>query len=276
MSFLDDLKKDAEQAVRDGDASREKHADLQAIYRDQLRPSMLAIHRYLLDLVQQLETVSWKVEGDFVFPGIGRVKGLDQQDYRVNMDSTESPMQINLSFVCRAKDEQKYSCSPEDSTAMQHFLLAQKVQAVTWPQRRPGGKHYIICEARLSVFCNLRFDVNIEKSSIELELTNFREALTESLSFGKETVSDEAWLNSVGGYILRKIETLAVKETMSGEDRAKVQKQLDDLERRKQKVELQLSTAVKIGALGREEEARQKISVMEKLQAKLQERLDRA
>ena len=274
MSFLDELKKDAELALRDSDASAARNAELQAIYRDQLLPAMLAIHRYLLDLVQQLETVSWKVTGAFVFPGIGVVKDLEQQGYRAHIDSSQSPMRINLSFFCKAKDEQRYSCNPEDADALQKFLLAQKVQAVTWPKRLPGGKHYIMCEARLAVACNMRFEVNIEQSSIELDLSNLRDASHQTLSFSKETVSNEAWLNSVGGYILRKIDTLEVKETLSDEDRAKVQNQIDDLQRRKEKAEQQVKTAVKIGALGREEEARKRIEVLEKLQAKLQERLD--
>jgi hypothetical protein len=131
-----------------------------------------------------------------------------------------------------------------------------------------------MCEATLAVTCNMRFEVNIEKSTVELELTNFNDASSKMLSFSQETVADERWLNNVGGFILREIDSLENKQLPGEEEKARIQLQLEDLRRKQEKAEREIQATVKIGATGREEQARKRVEVLKKLQTKLLERLE--
>ena len=227
MSFLDDLKNDAEQARKAKAAREAEEARLQSIYQDNICPRMMAIAQYLLDLAEQLETVEWQVQTEFRFPGLGLVEDLHQREYKVHVDSSDAPTLIDFSFLNESSQEDKYALEQEEADQLQKFLLSQQVRSVTWPKREPG-KQLIICETRLAAKTILNFKANVEDSCIDLSIYNHLNDDVQQMKIAHSANIDNDWLDNLGGFVLRKTDTLIKKRTMNDTERLELQQHLVD------------------------------------------------
>lgn len=208
MGILDDLKKEADQARQAKETEAARQARLEEIYRNELRPRMVAIHGYLFDLVEQLNTLSWTVDMEYEFPGIGKIGGLAQENYRVNIDSLDNPKRVVLTFVCRSPEERRYPVETAKADDTHKFFITQQIKYMDWASRTPTGQiKETVFQARLQVQVAIICQVDIARSRIVVGVSNMEGISTQRHDYKAEEI-DEEWLDRLGNYVLRKIDTI--------------------------------------------------------------------
>lgn len=232
MGILDDLRQQADQVRQDKEREEARQAELERTYQTGIRPAMLTIHQYLVDLVEQLAAVTWSVNLDFDFPGIGRVEKLEQRDYNISIDSQRNPKAIILRFDCVAPEEKRYTVATKPATdeACQ-FLLVQKVRFTDWALRDANREiiGYVI-QAKLRVRTTLAIDADLENGGICVTSYNFDSVVEKGFQTSHTNVNEE-WLDQLGHYILRK-NTGFGRLNMSEEERRRI-RLLVEAERRR-------------------------------------------
>lgn len=205
MGILDDLKREAGQVRLEKEREEARQAELEQVYINGIRPAMLTIYQYLVDLIEQLNVVTWSVGLSFHFPGIGQVEKLKQTDYKLSIDSQRNPKSIVLRFDCVAPEETRYTLPSRAALdEASQFLLSQKVAFSDWALR--NGYHEItgfVIQAKLRVRTGLAFDADIENGSICVTAINFQ-GVVEKQFIAKYQSINEEWLDQLGHYILRK------------------------------------------------------------------------
>lgn len=221
MSLLDDLKQQAEAQQRNsGKSNAEAHRE--ALYQEQLRPGMHAIFRYLGELTEQLKLVDPDVRHDFNLPGIGEVKGLRQEGYIVNADSTDQIKQIRLRFHCVADMEKEYAVKPKlKADETRDFLESQNMNYTEWPIR--DSTQQIIglnFQLQVKVRTNYIFQADLDQGVIKMTISNF-EAFGMDRSVIQPKRINDHWLDDLGNFILRRNQNMhhleideAVKESI--------------------------------------------------------------
>lgn len=229
MSYLDQLRRDAERARQEKAEREAGELALQAIYSDEICPRLLAIHQFLFDFTAQIREAEWEVEVGFPFPGIGRVP-LFHHDYRVHIDSTQNPREVSLVIFSRASAVRRYECSPDSEPGLRAFLGSHRVKCETWVDRLPGGKRTVMCEAHLAVASVVRFMADIPRSALVVEASDFNAPGMEMWQFGVSEPLDSAWLDNLAGFLLRKSSELVVRpepRSLTDAERAVLKEKLD-------------------------------------------------
>lgn len=207
MSYLEQLRRDAEKG-REEKAFREaEERRRRAVYHEELRPRLLAIHQFLIDLIRQLEDAQWRVELQYQVPAIGGVSLL-QSGYRVNVDSTENPREIMLSASCTSAEPGRYAIGPQQEAELRAFLGSHRVKCEMWPDRLPKGQRVLICETRLALTSTVFFRADVENARIVVETRDFAAPGIEEYFFSVPHPVDEQWLDDLAGFLLRKSATL--------------------------------------------------------------------
>ncbi len=227
MSLLDDLKREAEARLAadtsDGEAVR-READ----YRERLRPAMLAVFHYLSELTDQLKILGTEVRHDYDLPGIGLVKGLRQGDYVVNADSTENTKLIRLRFSCVDEREREYAVRPKATAdETRAFLDSQVMRYAEWPIRDPvQGIVGLNFQLAVKVDVNFVFKADPDQGAINLLISNFSEFKAERSLIQPERI-DDAWLDNLGNYLLRRRKNLYELE-ITDIDKAAIRRKLEE------------------------------------------------
>lgn len=218
MGLLDDLKREADRIRVERDAEEMRQAELEGIYCTALAPRLIDIHRYLTEMLEHLEEVNWVVDATFGFPGIGRVGGLRQGNYRVHIDSHQTPKKVRLNCVCASQEEQQFSVDVIKTDELRQLLVTHQAFFTEWPKRDGVGKiQSMIVQAKLRVRAELLFEADIQGSRIRIVSHNFEDLTSREYWFGHAAI-DENWLDGLGHYVLRKKPVLGGQE-MSEEAR---------------------------------------------------------
>ena len=205
MGILEDLKRQAVQDRLAKEQEEARKAELERIYQTGIRPAMLNIHKYLIDLTEQLAAVTWSVNLSFDFPGIGKVDKLVQRDYSISIDSQRNPKFIVLRFDCVSPEDKRYTIySKAAADDACEFLVTQKLAFSDWAIR-DGSRQIIgyVIQARLRVRTSLSFEASIENGSIYVTSYNFEGVEEKTFATSYKNINDE-WLDQLGHYILRK------------------------------------------------------------------------
>jgi hypothetical protein len=226
MSLLDDLKKEAEQQQAAKSADQEEMRR-EAFYRQHLRPAMLAILRYLSELTDQLKVVDPDVRKDYTLPGIGTVKGLHQEGYVVNADSTENTKSIRLRFQCVDEREREFAVKPKTlADETRDFLETQRMRYAEWPIRNPlEGVIGLNFQLAVKVDVNFLFKADLEQGAIQLFISNFHDFKVEKSVVQTERITDD-WLDNLGNFLLRRRKNLYELE-ITDQDKEAIRQRLE-------------------------------------------------
>jgi hypothetical protein len=255
MALLDDLKKQAQQ-VKDADSENQQRLRREALYADRFRQPMVSILRYLTELTEQLKILDYEVRQDYTLPGIGLVSGLRHNDYVVNADSSENPKAVRLRFSCLADSETEYAVIPKPKAdETRAFLDTQKMRYSEWPirdyEQRIIGLNF---QLRTEVKVNFAFQTDLEIESIKFYISNFNGFKLDKSMIQPEMVN-EAWLDNLGNFLLRKradLYDLDIDES----HKIAIRKKLEDDSRRREE---ELQEAIEYEQTVREEESRRSI-----------------
>jgi hypothetical protein len=233
MSLLDELKREA-QALQSADSVDQDAVQREADYKQRLRPAMLKILHYLVELTDQLKVLDPEVYQDYALPGIGLVKGLRQGNYTVHADSSDNTKIIRLRFSCIDEQEREYTVKPK-STAdeTRTFLEEQVMRYAEWPVRDPQqGIIGINFQLAVKVDVNFIFKADLEQGAIALIISNFSGFKLEKSVVLPERI-DETWLDHLGNYLLRRRKNLFELE-ISDNDKAAIRQKLEEVQRQRE------------------------------------------
>jgi hypothetical protein len=229
MGILDELKQKADKARLEKEREEARLADLERAYREGIRPAMLKIHHFLLELTGLLTE---PVLASFEFPGIGRVDRLEQKNYSILIDSQRDPKLITLRFDCVARDERRYSVSPKSAAdeACQ-FLTENKVMYSDWALRDANRQvSGLMIQCKLRVPVELAFEADIGRGGIRVMSHNYGGAAEKDFLARYDDI-DAEWLDKLGYYILRQDDSLGTL-SLSEEERIRIRTLVEEKKRR--------------------------------------------
>lgn len=209
MGILDDLKKEADEVRLNQEAEAARQRQLEATYMREMRPRLLSIHRYLSELAEQLTTLPWSISAAYDLPAIGRIDGLRQENYRIHMDNRDRPKKILFSFVCRAQHDGRYTVVREKTEAAEQFFASQHIRFSEAPIRDAQGLvRQVTYQAQLQVLVSIICLADIPQSRITVVSSNMEGMRPHRFDFDFRDVNEQ-WLDRMGMYVLRKLDTIA-------------------------------------------------------------------
>jgi len=226
MGLLDDLKSEAEKLQDEQSSDEINRERLETIYREEINPKMQMISNYFSEFFDQLAILKPKTEVAYTIPGYKEIKGLIQKDYAISADSLERIKKLRLRFIAEQLNESEFSVTPKSKAAeTRHFFEQQNIAFSEWPvrdaQQEVIGLNF---QLKLKVEVLFMFQADIDNSVIQLSIVNFETFGVTQKSYRPEVIN-EAWLEDIGRYILRKSKTLHSLE-ISDEVKQKLREQL--------------------------------------------------
>lgn len=206
MGYLDELRREAEKAREEKARKAEEEARLEDLYRNEIRPRLLAIHQFLLSLVVELRDAELTVSSTFRIPAIGDVE-LFQTDYRILIDSTENPREVMLSGTCRAEGMRRYVFDPLRESELRSFLTSHRCKATFLSERSPRGQTVHFCDSSLTLTWRLVFRAEVPSASVLLEASDFWTQGVEVWLMHPDALEESVWLDNLAGFLLRKSPT---------------------------------------------------------------------
>jgi hypothetical protein len=231
MGYIDEVRREAERVREEKSRKAAEESRLESIYRDEVRPRMLAIHQFLLSLVGELRDAEFSIVSNFKVPGIGDVE-LSQADYRLLIDSTTSPREITLSATCRAENTRRYVFDPLREAELRNFLASHRCKGEFMSERSLRGPTLHFCESSLLLTWKLTFRAEVANSSILLEASDFWTQGVDVWLMRPDASEEPLWLDNLAGFILRKSLTpvpISAPRLLSEVERSALKQRLDEV-----------------------------------------------
>ncbi|MBF0219359.1 MAG: hypothetical protein HQL49_07505 [Gammaproteobacteria bacterium] len=215
MGLLDELKSAAAQQEQQRMADRQRLAAIEARYQTQLKPIMQRIYRYFSDLQQQMVAAHLEITTDYLLPGLGKLTGLSQSLFKINVDSSENLRELTLQFSAGYGDSRLFTLhSATAAEEARSFFDKYRIRYVDWALRDEKNPDQIIgakIEAHILLPMVFQFNADVENGLIRLSLLNFNHLGVRRLSYTPEKINDN-WLDELGYFLLRKRATLHSRE----------------------------------------------------------------
>lgn len=229
MSLLDDLKAQAENQR----ASEQEGANLDAqrdqYYRDEIQPQMVKAYQFFNEMVGHLNYI--KPETIVTYPLLpeGKLQRLRQQEYKVVIDSSKSPKQIDITMECVLDKPVNFEMFGRDAI----LSLAERIERYSIKHERKIRKNAsmepesakFILEGPMPISVQLKADV--DAGDFKLAVRNFYEP-----GFTRYTIKpaqfNDQFLDRLGKYVLREETNLLGGEEISEEVKAALRKKIEE------------------------------------------------
>ena len=234
MGILDDLKKEADRLQDEQDTDLGKEALQDQRYQEKAKPLMQRIAAYLCEMAEKLKVVKMPVPVAYDVPGIGLIKELHQENYRVYLDSREAPRKIAFQFACASGSVNKYTVTPMTAAdEARQFMDKQQIHYSEWGVRdnqdKLMGAHF---ECQMQIQVKLVFTVDMENERLVVTSINRHGLTIKHSNFGFDGIDDK-WMDELGHYILRKTEQLGALD-ISESTRQEIQQKLKEEQLRRE------------------------------------------
>ncbi len=239
MGLLDDLKQQAEQQqIPTTRSSAIGDAGPDDFYCEQVKPRMLAAYNFLNELVNQLNTLKLDTRVGYPLRPDGKTVALQQQDYKVYNDSITDPRQINFSFFCSLVNPTAFELNGRGVVLAQCELLDRYEFKYEKLEQKDSRQMVVAANFKLIGPLSIKLVLQVDESRqvIKLFLSNFSGPGTSQYHLKPEQL-DEAFLDHLGKYILRK-ESALFKEHISDDVKAMLRQKLQE-EQQQRESELQ-------------------------------------
>lgn len=203
MGLLDDLKQEADRIRAEGEQHRSSQAQNEAFYREKIKPALLRVLDYQIELLAQLEVIQPEIRGEFAIPGLQRPLQLLQSLPTLSVDSRDNIKSTGLALEY-AQDQLEFSVSPREAAEeTRAFLDQQRQQFSDWPLRGVDGSisglHFSVFTFRVPAFIELSADIDDQR--IAFTSSNIR-GYHQQVDYLHPDVIDSEWLDGLGRYLL--------------------------------------------------------------------------
>jgi hypothetical protein len=200
MSFLDELKKEAEEVKarhnRDNDTTqREQDQALQSV-----RPRMEALHRYLNDTCEQLNVVDPDVHMTYELRNYGKIGPLRQRGYSITVADPRNIDAFTVSFACSRPDQIKIQIDGNEAAQKQKEYMWSCNLRFTSKFTADGSGVFFI-DAHVPV--TFEFESDYDNARINLRIRNLESLGANRVSFEPRQITDEL-MEELAKMIVRK------------------------------------------------------------------------
>lgn len=237
MSFLDELKKEAEQRRTLTKDSQQHQESQHKTYLATIQPKIKQLHDYLTDLTEQLNFVKPEILVDYHLESFGTISGLRQEDYFLSVDNPVETHLLSLSFACVTDKVIRFDRDNEKTIERikdylwSHNLRFEYKESRNMQHRLYRG--YFTLNGRISIMMSFSIDM---EGVITLTSKNFEGLGVVKYTFQANEIN-EAFLDGVAKWIVRKPNPFTEahgKYQVADEARQQLQKQLQEEKRLRQ------------------------------------------
>lgn len=200
MSFLDDLKKEAEQVKQQKNSSRSSSDAQKELLLGAIRPRVKALYDYLKEMCDQLNVVNPDVHMHYDVRNYGRLGPLRQSTYKVVVDDPSSLDKFSVSFVCSRPDQIRFQVDGKDAAISQkEYLWACNMRFTSKVTADGSGVFFV--DAYVPV--TLEFEANLELGKVLMRARNM-DALGQTRMVYEPDMLDEEFMDELAKWIVRK------------------------------------------------------------------------
>jgi|WetSurMetagenome_2_1015567.scaffolds.fasta_scaffold02938_10 hypothetical protein len=175
-SFLDQLKKQAEQVKAQEDAIEKKKKQLAAHFEKVTKPKMRQIHSYLFEMVEQLKLIQPNPPVHYTLPILGEYKGLKQDEYILSGFDDQN-LSFFLRIACHTSRKNVFEIKEEPEVEkMRNYLYSHNIR-FKWIQENDKQQRFFraIFQLNGEIFLEFNFCAEPETANISLNVRNFDE-----------------------------------------------------------------------------------------------------
>jgi len=228
MGLLDELKQQAQQQAPETGASQAQPLGADEFYAGHVKARMLAAYKFLDEFVNQLNQLKLVTRADYPFKPDGKAVTLQQQDYKVFSDSVPEPRSINLSFNCCLVNPASFEIHGRGQVLSHSELLDRFQFKYEKIEQKDARQMVSVARFKLAGPLQVKFSLQFDdkRHVIKLLASNFAGPGTSQYHLQPDKL-DEAFLDHLGKYILRK-EVSLFKEQVSADVKAMLRKKLQE------------------------------------------------
>jgi hypothetical protein len=221
-SFLDQLKKQAEQVKAQESVADQKKKHIAEQFEKLTKPKMRQVYSYLYEMVEQLKLIQPNPPVKYSIPVLGEYKDLKQDEYILG-GFDEQNMTFFLRIACHTRRKNIFEIRDINEVAkMREYLWAHNIR-FKWLQDNDKQQKFLRALFNLEgeIFIEFAFRAELETANIHLNVRNFEE-------FGKvdylipPQAIDNKFLDQLAMYITRHLEENILQEYVVTQNRGKI------------------------------------------------------
>ena len=213
MGYLDELKKQAEQAKIKEEQEKNQAAELERKFRTEVLPAMKKLFHYLYEMVSHLKAIKPDILMTYHIEGFGKAE-LRQKDYifgkykeRTKILKTESLSHDEVSsfflrLVCQTTRKVKIERNtPEDVETQREYLWRNNIPH-DYKQINDNKYQFLygIFELSGEIYPEFRFITDFQQSLIKIEIKNFEGFTRQEYLLDSKEITSE-FLDGLAQYI---------------------------------------------------------------------------
>lgn len=212
MSYLEQLKQQAEQKRQEELNAAQQCQQQQVVMEQQLKPAIQKLYQYLHEVCQQLNYLKPDTQVEYQIEGYDTISNLKQGEYTLGEYSEQSDKFL-LRFCCEGQYKFRFAKKTQQSAKQQTEYLHKHNLRFRHRSELNDNHQFVreIFELLPTVFVEFAFVANAEKRTIDLTVRNFQ-------SLGKKfynVLPDDlttSWLDELVKYILREPNNLLLRD----------------------------------------------------------------
>lgn len=275
MSYLDELKKQAEAVKAKELSEQEALASRRRRFTKEVMPAMMRTHKYLFQMAEHLNYIKPAIRVSYTIKGAGKIDNLLQGDYLVS-HFDEKNHAFFLRFSALSEKPLRFDIEGKAAADMEHNYLWQHNIHFDEHQVNDANGHFLKMRyiIRDGIIVEFNFKGDYQNSCIQLQVRNFDKLGKRSYHIRPEQI-DQRFLDDLAQYITRSPEAgdLLIESEVSNDWAVLREKTKREAEKNK-KIKKQTNETT-VEKVDKEEQQRQeKLKEMHK--QKLEEELKKA
>ena len=227
MGLLDDLKNQAESEKVSEEENASRQAEGEQFYQEELRPRMLKVFQFFNQLIAHLNALKMETIVEYpLLPG-GNLQKLRQEGYKVLIDSSKAPKKIDFTMECVLETPIEFEIEgggavQSHADFLQRFAIRHERNDKKGPGQQTVSAKFIL-HGPIPVRATIEADV--EAAGLRLTIRNFTQPGYIKYPLKIEQFTD-AFLDKLGGFIIRKDANLFGSQKISEEARQKLREKI--------------------------------------------------
>jgi hypothetical protein len=201
VRILEEYKRKANQIRQDMEQSGEQVNDLRVIRNMKVVTALQDIHRYLHELIEQLNFIEPDIRRSMSLGEFGELTNLLQGDYKLLYESSYNKETVNLYFSLNNEDQVEVDITENEGTKLQLEKLKNQGLLANYISRQPPR---ISIQGYVPV--RLEFASDFDEACLNVSLHNFSQFEDANYKLNLDCVTEDE-LNQLGRFILRQENT---------------------------------------------------------------------
>lgn len=224
MSFLDRLKREADQQRAQAEAAQRERDERDAVYKQQIEPRMLDLTRYLEGLVATLMEVKPPVVVKMPIQGYGDLAAQPYWDYKIEHERRHRAFVVNMTWTLRVDPERTPVIKADNVTKVKTLISVfrhNNLGGIKEEKRTPQGEIMVATfHARGYIKASLQAQISAEDPILRMSFNNASWLGTSRRQLPWNQINDGLF-DKLARFLVREDDSLFTEE-VTGELRQKL------------------------------------------------------